>query len=163
MKKKQTKAKIFRSALFEKSAFFDFLVKFRNITSTMYIVKESFHVKWANRGTCPLSIWLKFCTLVYWPKTETFENFWTPRPLPPRLRPFWTIWVWEHLIPGSKSYLFWCSFKWFIGALGTFPHRSFLQAILWFFDSFLNFPTFLCVVTQFWAQICSPQRISHRL
>ena len=37
------------------------------------------HVKWADRGTRPLQIWLKFCTRVYWTKMRNFENFWTPR------------------------------------------------------------------------------------
>ena len=37
-------------------------------------------------------------------------------------------------------------FQMVIGALGIFPHRFFLKAILWFSDSFLHFPAFLCMV-----------------
>ena len=44
---------------------------------------ESFHVKWADHGTRPLQIWLKFCTRIYMTKMRNFENFWTPRPPPP--------------------------------------------------------------------------------
>ena len=44
-----------------------------------------------------------------------------------------------------------------------FSTSFFLQAILWFSHSFLHFPSFLCMVTQFWARIWFSRRILHRL
>ena len=93
------------------------------------IAFESFHVKWANGGTRPLQIWLKFCTRVYMPKMGNFDNFWNPRPSPPFLRAVSIIQleknVWRKntlnfsslkpvsfgTFTSAKSCLSWCSFK----------------------------------------------------
>ena len=61
-------------------------VAFCNIFAICNISGESFHVKWADRATRPLQIWLKFCTRVYMTKMGNFQNFWTSRPPPPPLR-----------------------------------------------------------------------------
>ena len=51
-----------------------------DIDSTFYYCAEISYMRWADRGTRPLQIWLKFSTRVYWTKMENFGNFRTPRP-----------------------------------------------------------------------------------